>query len=305
MLLTLLACSGGEDTAEANSGELPDFNYIPMNTDACNPDEDELEEVTAVLESVLEHDNYAVEGMELCSTEMVSSCPACGDGENALLSALDAVWYDDAGTELTEYFRAALAYPYRFAVVSLDADADSGPVTVSQASGLDCALDDTTQHITCGTYTLTPQSLNATCTQPALSFAGATTSSGATTTVQTNVPTDGSTFGFYVPLMDELPDPASFETDEEMQTWVRRQPNVPVLLEYPSLDLTLNQDGTGCGRLTGYVRADILAYLAEDPSTLSPFLFDDPSGKVPDGYIQTVIALDLDGNDTFASGSDQ
>lgn len=303
MILMLLACNGGTSDSAAPA-TLPDFNYIPINDEACNAFSDayEAEAVSGVLTDIVENNShFAAEGLEVCGPDMVSSCDACTPEENPLYGAIGAIGSASYQTSLSEYFRKALSYPHRFAVASADLDSETGVLVLSQAKGTECGLDPATDHIVCDTYELQPESLDDTCAEPSLTFPVATQSVDGGTRITSGTLANGRAFGFYVPILEELPDPTEFATDAELQAWVQTQPKAAVTMEYPSIDVTIGDDGAACGRLTGYVRAELLAAFASDPDVLLPYLHTDPSGTIPEGYIQAILALDLDGTDAFTA----
>ncbi len=295
ILLAACLLPACDDDSEAAAPDAPpEFNYIPLNEDVCRVGSEgyDADKAATSLAQVVAGETFAIEQLELCASGMGTECPACASGENPLLAALETAGSAEKSAAVVDYFRKALAYPHRWAVLGLDPEAP-GVASLTQASGRDCASPKAGAQMRCASYQLETESLSADCSRPDQQFFGTATTEAATTVLGT-APAAGQAFGFVVPLIDALPPASDFDSDEALAEWLTMQPSIPVRLEYASIDAKVKEDG-GCGRLTGYLRHESLVALGFEASALEPFLHEDPAGVVPPGYIQTVLTLELNG----------
>lgn len=202
------------------------------------------------------------------------------------------------------YFRRALAFPYRYAVVTADPQG-LDPLTIVQATKSTCDGSEC--------YVMQPQSLDKECAVPQLQLFGATapTDTGfeVTTTPDTVAP---RAFGFYVPLVVDYSPLEVMPTDEAAQVWLMTQPNIRAEMFFPSVSSQIEcsgdtcDDASGCMQLVGYIDRCAFKIISEDlsftdayveanPPGVGPSLCeeDDQGEPVPAKYIKAVLNFEL------------
>lgn len=281
------------DTAEADTEEAP-FNYIPLNDEACDIEDKSAgvvmlvdQEVTDLLKS---GSTGLGEGLEVCSETPLNNCPACSNDTNrlnALLEALDGPLVSYLNelaeasplTSLQEYFFEALRYPLRHLTVTVSACSELGRgacprgtthrVTLTQAKKQPCAMG----FSACNHFSVEPESLDLTCSGFPLQFYGAVEMGpNNTRTLKATLPAEAAgddiTFGFIVPVIEELPPNPATLTDAELEAWLEQlteyENRLDVEVSQPTLELSLDASlSEGCGKMTGFVPADLLTDIIE------------------------------------------
>jgi len=311
--------------AQNNTEKPPEFNYIPLN----DPDSvcHDAEASRPVFESLFDGTTRAVaSNIEVCGESMVSACPACSPDDNAMFRFLSDLEKNSAvlqafpvpsdcedGEGLANcFFRRALAFPYRYAVASID-DV-GGVIALTQAIKGPCGEGQC--------YTIQPQSLNKDCAVPQVQLFGVNTPSEGgfdfTTSPDLNSP---SSFGFAVPLIPDLSELREIDDDRFAQAWIARQPHAPIEMFFPSVEGSVEcadddcAELTGCMRLIGYVDRCAVSPLVKDISVTDPYVEASPPATGPsscevdeDGeparakYIKTVLNFELVGGEVVFMG---
>jgi len=241
-------------TGDVAGGVPGAFNYIPLNEDVCQvlqtPEHQQAaKEQLAKLAGAT--NSWVVSEWELCSPEKnTNGCSPCDS--NPMLSLLNEVDTLLAGSKdfpagsMADYFREALRYPFRDLAISRVKGEDGDDLAPWQARKLPCAEGK------CPRYEAQADSLISTCDGFTLAMAVDEASGSEITTDSADLP-----FGFYVPLLDELPKLGS-KSDEELIEWVNDHQHLRIKVEDPWLGLNTKDGESGCGTINGYLRvADI------------------------------------------------
>jgi hypothetical protein len=298
--VALAACNKDDKTTVP-----PDLNYIPGNTNACDPATDaEATLAAATLAARLEAnpDWFAALDFEVCSEAevQISTCTPCSEADNPLLAGLRAA--DTLGTaevqialtdgtvpaeSLEAYFRQALAYEWRDLVMSAGAD---GTVTLAQAVRRDCTSGDGL----CGD--LATESLTPECDAFSHELPGTSSTSDGTLNVTSQAGSE--IFDFVVPLMTDLPAASSFGSDSELRAYLESQPVNTYFLNSPQVEWSISTStDDGCGQLVGYIPASDFSGWVGDPSALAALETDRP------GYIKAVLTLGVQPIDLSSGGA--
>ncbi len=315
------ACDHEDDPAAGAEGEEPppEFNYIPLN----DPDKvcrDGAAAFAAVDTLLKASSSGFAHHMELCSdaARLESGCPACAAGENPLQDAIDGLLQSNARMlagvdDLNGYFRDALAYPYRFGVLSMNCpegsnalgfdclDSSGSSVLSDSPEALSLVLTQAAEReqLECRPteldangfptrkyrggqrcMTVEAESLDVECEKFTFELGASVTKSGDRIEVSSQ-PTLSAEFGFVVPLVDDLSALEGMDNDREAQIWLDAQPKVAALLRFPSLNMTVDAStGRACARLEGYLDRCVLSQLVMgDLSQLDPYT-EDPNGEL-------------------------
>ncbi len=304
-----LATACPDDDEPAGEPYVPQtFNYIPINEDVCSAADADYDHaaVTATRDELLATDSgFVARGLEVCSENMLSTCPACTPTDNPLMQMITEfdMWGDmvhvafefpsEDGT-LESYFRRALEYPHRWATLFFDPSNQISPLTFAQSAGHMCTESTSVEGRGCASYSFEPESLNDDCETFGLQLFGQSSRSGDTVTFTSQTSNAGTQFGFFVPLTETLPDVDEFVNDGAVQLFMSTKPSLAVKMEYVQAELNVDEStGKGCGRITGFVRRDVFSPLVHDVNLLNRYLYTDPDGVIPPGYIKGVLNLEV------------
>ena len=311
LMLALIACDRDANNSatennpsnsqtQNNTEKPPEFNYIPIN----DPDKvcQDVNAASETLEGLLQAPQITsvATHFEVCGQNMVSACAPCSPEENPALALLDApitlpmeVMRPPtcaAGEENVScckedeetfacLFRRALGFPYRDLVVTHEPGA-VGFVTLSQARKLACAPDATDCQ---ESYELQPESLRASCDEFGVQMASSSVEEGDRSQVSA-LPDllNSQPFGFFVPLVLEIPDLDRFGSDAEVQVWMALQQSMRVFMQFPEVSLDVESaTGAGCGRMRGYVDRCVFQAVIPELSVLDAYVSQTPPGYVP------------------------
>ncbi len=318
LLLGGLALSCGGDPLDPGEGDPipePPDNYIPIFSEVCQPeDEAQLAAVSTLLTGVLSSSElWGAETLELCDE---SSCAPCDPVSNPVLGVLrdaESWLHPDAITTLTEvtladgttdlsrkmesYFNQALAYPWRQLILASPTGA-SGPADLTflsaagryTTSGTGYNGEQCSEASPCSWTSLTPDSLDTSCTQ-------------LNTVLPVSVDAEGqyssmgpspSTFGFWVPLADSLPDPLSFASDptvnpdQAFQEWLDSHADIRVALGDLQISAT-NIEGGHTGDDGTVVPAQCVTLSGSFDA--SRFGLGEPQYAAPEGEVPPLVGL--------------
>ncbi len=283
-----------EGASAADEGLEPPKNYIPLNDEACVIESKPgpvVDAAHALLTKVsADFDTRVGEGLEICGPGMKNGCPACAEGENPMgdllaeLSDKVFLYLDSVGVEIgsvtsiAEYFRVALLYPYRYIMVSWTGDEERTDVILSQGKRQGCAGGDAG----CSHFSMESESLDLSCEQFSLQLVGpgATTAEGATV-IEAELEeqwVDTVTFGYVVPLTDQLPEDPEKLSETELDLWLDHLANLQerlnVRLREPKVRLSVNADGSGCGTLSGRFEKEVFYVYAASENLPISFVED-------------------------------
>ncbi len=313
----------------------PDFNYIPLNENVCVAYSDEqLAVALTTLTARVESDDWVVaKDFEVCGPTMAAECAACDasptadnpENYNGLQDFLDSPgqWASAPFLEflsgelfpsasMEEYFRSALAYPWRNLLVGVNSEA--GRLTIGQGVNAECpeGTDGVCNYVSGDSlFGAVPDG----CMEDddvECSSLGCDTFTNEFSAVFTDSDNrysatgiaSSQAFGFVVPLTQQLPQVEDFMSDSAFQQWLGSIPQVAVSLDAPTLQLTdVSTDGAGCGRLVGYLDIATLAQLEftdlngdtqsvirdNDPAVLAPF-----EDATRPGKIRTILSISTD-----------
>lgn len=248
------AAADGGMAANADA-ETPPENFIPINDDRCDTStEAALDSARTALNRIEDYDTHAVvEGLELCDDGAFAGCGACPDNPlGDLIDAIDAsgdfVEYTDnienPEPSMRAYWAAALSYPVRELILSTRSGPD-GRAALAQAVQVPVSANDVR-------YALQAETLLESCAGPAHLYSGLDDANSVATE-----PSDVS-FGFLIPLVEELPPVDAFGSLEAVTAWATSAQNMAVSVEQPSLQIDRGGD-LSCMMMTGYVSIDALA----------------------------------------------
>ena len=274
------ASSGGdeEDAGAGTDTAAPQFNYIPLNDEAC-----EVEKAPSIIVAQAEQvltdlitmsDNYVDTQLEVCTEPPTNRCPGCAIGDNPMGDLLDdfsgplsdyiAQFTDkvDLTRGLKEYFRAALKFPLRFVVVSVTPCVDLGPGACPEGADTRVVLTQGKRQPTGGTtigsthYSIEPESLDKPCMALPMALYGTRVVTSDTDTEQVVTVTcalveeavDDVNFGFVVPIIKNMPpdDEAITMTDEVLDAWLdelsRFENSLNIRVREPIVTVTMATD---------------------------------------------------------------
>jgi hypothetical protein len=334
-LPSLISCKGpdkelnipAEDTDldEIPDDLLPPENFIPLNDEACaieNKSPEVIEKMEKKISSLLTKYNSSVaEGFEICNPNPGNGCPACATGENPMGDM--AVRVDDLvalmmnayglnwGPEmtLTEYFRQALLYPYRYLVVSYSTNKkNDAQVILSQGKKQSCDGDPED----CNHFSIESESFETSCTYFSMDLQGTKTELSATESLISaelkEKWIDSVTFGFVVPLTDELPEDPFNLSENELELWIEKLANVEdridTKIEQPKVEITISSAENVCGTLSGTIDKQMFVDYAnaEDlPVEFLDSILPDYASEADPNKIEVVLSFRLDPA-TFTSG---
>ena len=289
--LGLWACGsdggGSSDVVSGDdTGSTPQFNYIPLNDEAC-----EIDEAPALIvgqadqtltDLITLSDNYVDTQLEVCTDPPGNRCGGCAVGENPMGDLLDDFsgplsdyilqFTDevDITRGLKAYFAAALKFPLRFIVLSLTPCADLGPGSCPEGADTRIVVTQGKRQPKDGTrvgsdhYSIEPESLDKACSAFPLTLYGNREITVDTETEEVAVITgalieeavDDVVFGFVVPLIKNMPpdDEAVSMTDEVLDAWLEEletlEHRMDVRVREPIVTLTVTTDkatGTSMG----------------------------------------------------------
>jgi hypothetical protein len=275
--------STDEGAKTPDAGLEPPKNYIPLNDEACVIETKSpalIDAAHALLTKVsTDFTTLVGEGLEICGPGMKNGCPACAPGENPMgdltaeLSERAFAFFATMGIELgsitsiSEYFRVALLYPYRYILVSWSEGEDGTYVILSQGKRHGCAGGDRS----CAHFSMESESLDLSCEQFSLQLEGpAAKGEDGATVIEAALAeqwADKVTFGYVVPLTENLPENPESISETEIDLWLDHiasiQERLDVRLRQPRVRITVNPDGSGCGTISGRVDKQIFYTYAE------------------------------------------
>ena len=286
LLLNLLACTGDTDT-----GETPDFTYIPVYDEVCLPPTvDDQKAARDIVDDLIDASEFVVAtNMDVCDE---NSCSPCTETTNPMLGVVRD--FDDWGTleaqallagvdgdvDLEAYFAAALDYEWRYLLLSTPLDATgSTTLTLSQGIRAEGELDD-------WDFNVAHESLDGECEVFQTTMAATKTIDDDGYSLTTGAADEG--FGFAVPLTESLPATDSFEDVAALSTWVMSQPTASVVMDKSTVDITWDDETeTGCATITGYTASATFGDYASEGG------LDTYEDGTETDSIKTVLSLDL------------
>ena len=330
-MLLVGACSSKTGTTPP-----PDFNYIPLNDQACQLAKasptvaTSANQVLATLVTAPSQ-SFVAAGLEVCTPNQKNGAPTCKLEDNPLanlMTGMDTILRAALPTEqqaalsggLVDYFRRALLYPYRELVVVRTAcstlPAGSCPAATSvrlalvQGKHQPCA-DGASP---CTHYSIEPESLDKSCANFPMSLYGAESAANGGTTIQSTLASQAVkdvTFGFVVPLVGTLPEhpetlPAA-DLEAFLETLNNAEGKLEVRVTDPHVTLDLNAAGNGgYGRLTGWIQRKIFEDYMKKAYPAGADMFSNsllPSYLDPDrpDFVKAIFTFRLDPG-TFTSG---
>lgn len=278
----------GSDTVQevdSSNSDVPQFNYIPLNDEACVIEQAPdlvIEQAKAVVDGLLSsHVTVFADELDLCSDKASATCPACKLEDNPfliLLRKIDGIYGPLVPTGSFEtYFHDALAYRYRFPLISyakcsslapgVCPSQDSTHVVMTQGKLQPCA--DGTPKDKCNHMSMENQSLDKSCLKFAMSFYGPTTTeTDGSTTIDAQLYEAAKkdvSFGFVVPVVKSLPPNPELLSESDLEFWLdymeANAKRVAVRVWLPEVHVNINKDGSGCGTLKGYVKREVFEQL--------------------------------------------
>ncbi len=251
LVLTLAIQASCADESSDSAGGTPDFNYIPVNDDVCVPTtQAQVDSAHGAIDGLISADVDADGAVDYAAYvvqdfALAGSGGACDTTDNPLGSLLDDLdaggWVEDSSllagySSARSYFNAALSYPIRDLVIHVD-PIDGGLAAMAMTQGVytECVGD-------CDSWGIQVESLGADCSTLGYTLVGTWTDDGKGG-VAVASSAAAAPFGFYVPLMASLPDPALYPTVHQLLAAVSSNPMWQVVVEEPSVNLALSGDG--------------------------------------------------------------
>jgi hypothetical protein len=298
LLLALLLGCPADETAPP-----PDLNFIPLYDDICEPTtQAELDSARTALDALVEpvdgRTDWVVRDLSLCGPDSCSPCDS-----NPLKELFDALddefWFvegaraEDFVMSSAEFVDRALDYPVRDLTLQVQDQDGLGLITLSESREIACGYlpADGGDMVSCDHHELQITTLASDCQTAPLSMLGIRMEGAASTTVEA---AGTSPFGFVVPLALELPDPSSFATVNQLQSWVALQPRLGVKGMDPGV--SINHDGeTGCfGMTTRVPVANLFEVWEDDQDAMSDLALLLQAREIP--VSGGTIELKLSGN---------